>query len=107
MAEFRFVMKQWRRMCDGVRCDECILRNFCDADPCSRHDGELDVIEDTVLQWAAEHPEPVYPTWGEWLTAMGVLYRKNPNYYYRVSTYAQSPIPADIAQKLCLKPKEG
>lgn len=26
-----------------------------------------------VTAWAAEHPEPVYPTWGEWLEAQGIL----------------------------------
>ena len=110
MAEFRFVMRQWRRMCDGVRCDECILRNFCDADPCSRHDGEIDVIEDTVLQWAAEHPEPIYPTWWKYMCMIGVIPDTlgdktlgEVTVYRLMNTY----IPADIAQKLGLTPKDG
>jgi hypothetical protein len=54
-------------------------------------------IEQTVTEWAAEHPV-VYPTWGEWLQRI-----------YNSMNYAGifiTPIPADIAQKLGIEPKE-
>jgi hypothetical protein len=54
-------------------------------------------IEQTVTEWAAEHPEPVYPTWGEWLQRL-----------YNSMNYAGifiTPIPADIAEKLGIEPK--
>jgi hypothetical protein len=77
-------------------------------------------IEQTVAAWAAEHPEPVYPTWEEWLVANGIMepdnVRLNGNYrfYYNgkpvyniPSPKMFDPIPADLAQKLGIEPKEG
>lgn len=55
-------------------------------------------------QWAAEHPEPVYPTWFEYLYAIS-----NPDYFDLTELYTwmrHTPIPADIAQKLEIEPKE-
>lgn len=117
MAEFVQTMKDWRRLCDahtgdGDVCQRCPLgkvTNGCVA----IYEDEMDYagIEREVERWAAEHPEPVYPTWREWLLEMGV-YRKR----ILCDGVAQietdmlkecSPIPANIAEKLGLKPKEG
>jgi len=56
-----------------------------------------EIQEAVIKKWAAEHPESVYPTWGEWLQRM-----------YNSMNYAGifiTPIPADIAQKLGVPPK--
>ena len=106
MAEFRFVMKQWRRMCDDERCDKCILKNFCDADPCSMHDSEINVIEDIVLKWAEKHPEPIYPSFLVWLHKM-YPQMKGMSDFDVVLFLLETKIPDDIAQKLGLEPKEG
>jgi len=63
-------------------------------------------VEEAVMAWAAEHPEPVYPTWGEWLIAIGILYRDDPRHAYSISIKANTQIPADIAEKLGIEPKE-
>ena len=111
MAEHSFqeVMKQWHRMCKSIRsdCRECeiykkALREhccFCNKDTFG--EDAIKSVEIIVMQWAADHPEPVYPTWAEWLHAEGIV---------NLGTYcdkAFKPIPADIAQKLGLQPKEG
>ena len=105
MSEFVQTMKNWRRMCQHMSdmfgdssCDRCPLVG-CAA--IYEDDGEMDYadVKNKVDAWAAEHPEPVYPTWGEWLQRM-----------YNSMNYAGifiTPIPADIAQKLGLQTKEG
>ena len=58
------------------------------------------------MKWAAEHPELVYPTWFEWLSDMGLIVKNGDAYefhFIRATKY----IPADIAQKLGIKPKEN
>ena len=60
------------------------------------------------MAWAAEHPEPVYPTWGEYLASIGVMKPVQHDKAYEV-WFAQlysTNIPADIAEKLGIAPKE-
>ena len=125
MAEFTEVMRQARRMCKEQQNINCCVRcpinkNGCmvaaDAEYVDYADAEQE-----IMHWAAEHPEPVYPTWNEW-------YRKNfPDAYYdskricpmvfackrncdsetNCDKCRDRPIPADIAEKLGIKPKEG
>lgn len=123
MAEFVQTMKDWRRMCKEKRgmCKDCGLKaagNEC----CAIYDGDMDYanVETVVTNWAAEHPEPKYPTWAEWLESVHVLTNnksvtyKDGNvtygtkYYQSVSpnTEFYQPIPADIAEKLEIEPKE-
>lgn len=72
------------------------------------------------MQWAAEHPEPVYPTWDEWQNSVfpdaeiditpctfGSRDRLNCFFEKKCSTCNEQQIPADIAEKLGIKPKEG
>jgi site-specific recombinase XerC len=60
-----------------------------------------------IMKWAANHPEPVYPTWEEWLITQGVI-KENPSggVGYPMPKLFEH-IPADIAQKLGIEPKEG
>ena len=71
----------------------------------------IEEIEKAITDWAAENPEPVYPTWLEWLETMGlVFYKPITETESRATIFAPEaikPIPADIAQKLGIEPKEG
>lgn len=84
-------------------------------------DYELQEAETIITTWAAEHPEPVYPTWREWLIKLGIvsfetdfralLDTRPTTLANTVKAYineeGSKPIPADIAQKLGIEPKEG
>ena len=111
--EFQEVMKQWRRFCKSHNnCGECEFdgRGICGEAHLS--DVPYSDTEMRIMAWAAEHPEPVYPTWGEWLLEQGVLVadgaHSSMKYWYAVNhPKIMSRIPADIAQKLRIEPKEG
>lgn len=128
MAEFQEVMRQFDRMCKAnAGCYNCPLHEPDGiSDNCSigAFVNGSERIEREVMDWAAEHPEPVYPTWEEWLTDMGVFepLSSNPNMIQKnvgqvqlngIPVYAMPttkvfvPIPADIAEKLGIQPKEG
>lgn len=118
--EFVEVMRQWNRMCrtfdKGERCTECPIPNvhmcWYIGDDWIK-DKYYDEVENIVMSWAAEHPEPVYPTWGEWFEEHGDLIRgwhNATNVQWMAHTFSRllcTPIHADIAQKLGLQPKEG
>jgi hypothetical protein len=116
MADFVQTMKDWRRMCQFMdkeygnsSCDNCPLGG-CSAvyEMCGKENFAN--MERDISAWAAEHPEPVYPTWEEYLADLmtfDMMFDKtdNPN---SVENYMRkTPIPADIAQKLGIEPKEG
>ena len=112
MAEFTEVMHQWARMCEAYdMCKKCALNwediQFCHVPDTPR--GAVDFIERTVMDWAAKNPEPVYPTWFEWFAQLGLAYKDDDCTAggHRINVAALSkPIPADIAEKLGIKPKE-
>lgn len=110
---FQEVMRQFDRMCKAhagcVDCPlavkgsietKCSIGSFID---------ESEYVEREIMQWAAEHPEPVYPTWMEYLESIKVIVpRKN---YTVMDTYSliigqikTTRISADIAQKLGIEP---
>ena len=78
-------------------CNKSILKQT-DND---RVDGEK-----RIMSWAAEHPEPVYPTWAEWLETVGVVDVNQDKGFILMKPEVKNPIPADIAQKLGIEPKE-
>lgn len=124
MGEFLEVMKQKKRMCekykDGGIC-QSIDYNICPLkghELCSKPITLINVDkiqegEEIIMRWAAEHPEPVYPTWGEFLVSVKAIYEKWDDHIndYDNAEYAvkalRKPIPVDIAQKLGIEPKEG
>lgn len=76
-----------------------------------------EVLEQEIMDWAAKHPEPRYPSWKEWWE------EKFPNAdslirpcmfeseeYFGCKNFIgceqciNTPIPADIAEKLHIKP---
>lgn len=113
MAEFQEVMKQAKRMCVTVNdCDQCELMTdagcrfeiFADD---AKYSHEIERI---VMDWAAAHPEPRYPRWVDVLYEMGVFGNEvhNGNVHTCCLTdKAYAPIPADVADKLGIKPIGG
>lgn len=124
MAQFTEVMRQVRRMCESFsdgHCSECPIGNAnsleCGITVTSGMDCEE--VERRVMQWAAKHPEAAYPTWSEWQNRMfpdadvdicpcefGSKDRLKCNEKTCYQCIAE-PIPADIAEKLGIKPKEA
>lgn len=110
MAEFEEVVKQFRRMCETQGCDGCPMYPACNIGQCRKIAFERPKeFEAKVMQWAQEHHEPVYPTWGDWLAEQGVVIKDKigeNKYKYNTLRKVSTPIPADIAEKLEIKPKE-
>ena len=124
MSEFIEVMRQAKRMCEAFNdgdCRECPIGDAdeleCGITVTSWMDCEE--VERRVMQWAAEHPEPVYPTWREWQNSMfpdaGRYILPCEFGSYDRFKCSETPcdkcmkrqIPADIAEKLGIKPTEG
>lgn len=115
MGEFQDVMKQFDRMCwyyqRKRKCPMACPMNGVNISQCRKVAfEEPKETEEIVMAWAAEHPV-VYPTWVEWLVDSGVFPQKMstiPSVAFNTIRDSLSvEIPADIAQKLGIKPKEG
>lgn len=125
MAEFTEVMRQAKRMHDmynrgGYSCADCPLD--CSDGRCMLDFDDKfkpEEVECYIMDWAAEHPEPVYPSWRE---AWNELFPQDkyipcPVLYFGVGgcdhddkfcvNCKSRPIPAEIAEKLGIRPKEG
>lgn len=107
MAEFQEVMRQWRRFCKSHNnCGEC---EFDGKGICGDHhltEVPFADIELRIMAWAAEHPEPVYPSIAKYLERFGIIIRRDGTLeadFFK----ANEPMSAEIAQKLGIEPKEG
>ena len=115
MADFVQTMKDWRRMCitandgpDTTKCDNCPMgeSRLCGFEKSDIGDHELQEAETFITTWAAEHPEPVYPSMAKYLEQFGIIIRRDGAVeadFFK----AHEPMDADIAQKLGIEPKEG
>lgn len=102
MAEFKKVMQQWRRFCKSHNnCGECEFDGKGICVEAHLSDVPYTDIELRIMAWAAEHPEPVYPSYLE------VFEWGHEKTWAEIKDILASPIPADIAQKLGIEPKEG
>ena len=106
MAEFVEVIKQFDRLCGSTDCIECPMEGHCCVAD-ARNDP--DVFEKSVMDRAKEHPEHVYPTWIEWMRDIGLAEKPGLWNYFTGNVFATTkiyqPIPADIAERLGIKPK--
>lgn len=108
MADFAQTMKDWHRMCKAMSdkdshdaCSGCPLGEY-GCPPIYEgfniyKDVDFEVVGERIAAWAAENPEPVYPSWSEFLNNIGL------------PTYGDlnTPIRPDIAKMLGLEPKES
>lgn len=102
MSDFTQTMKDWQRMCDAhINCSHCPLEH-CISPAHTKWDEDFDRLERIVDAWAAEHPEPKYPTWTEYFRMTGVF----PSWSGH-EILDHRPIPAEIAEKLGIQPEEG
>ena len=116
MSDFVQTMKDWRRMCQAMEkerpndaCSGCRLEGYgCPAIYEDNSNVDFADVDKNVTAWAAEHPV-VYPTWCEWLTDQAVMVVGERGCYGNIlpTNKIFEPIPADIAQKLGIEPKEG
>ena len=112
MAEFKEVMRQWGRYCKGYTenhnddCDGCPFEINGSCTSYAKDNAQrAEQIEKRIMSWAAEHPEPVYPTWEQAIAEMYL--RSGRTKYHNIAEWKiNEPIPADIAQKLGIEPKK-
>lgn len=134
MAEFTEVIKQAKRMCKAQNhCYRCPINVICNVNDCNKRTScvaaicDVERLERIVMDWAAAHPEPRYPSWNEaWgklfpsvvsppcKTFFGLSCDYIGREYVGKSCYVEGcrecleqPIPADIAEKLGIKPIGG
>lgn len=110
--EFVEVIKQFNRICNShAECAGCPIseqmHSFC-LDDCKFNLLEEAVkMEAVITEWAAEHPEPKYPSWWQYLADIGVLpHELTPAQIDPVDGLLKQ-IPDETAIKLGIKPKEG
>ena len=124
MAEYSVVIREAKRMCwhytQGGNHDKCPMYPACNVSQCRKIAFERPAdFEARVMQWAAEHPEPVYPTWGEWLLSVGAAKKIPTGIPYQLAdghivepsweivVLTGERIPNDTAEKLGIEPKEA
>lgn len=122
MAEFTETMRQAKRLC-AAHYGMCSTNNCpLDSGEACRLNIDLDgedynELERIIMDWAKEHPEPVYPSWEEgWKQlfpeSSGTPCPANYGKKYRniccvnvlCVNCKQRPMPAEIAEKLGIKP---
>ena len=106
MAEFSDVIKQFKRMCKSISPAKC-TRGECpmgceNIGQCRKVAFERPSdFEQRVMSWAAEHTETIYPTWFEWFKTV-----ISDEEMLQRGLCWDMQIPADIAKKLGIEPKE-
>lgn len=125
MTNFAQTMHDWQRMCkyfdEHYRedcCRICPIQN-CGAIWEMEDTTNWGEIEEIISTWAAEHKEPIYPTWREYLKKMSLIDERDiqfqecspNNVYYKIdknaailNEKANQSIPAKIAAALGLEP---
>ena len=119
MAEFTEVMRQVKRMCDATvsaRCHECTLWRP-ETESCSLYGDDDGVdyadMERRVMAWAAEHPEPRYPSWREaWQSLFPCADDPCPAQWFcedcpkdvECAQCVERPMSKKVAEKLGIKP---
>lgn len=115
LTKFAQTMHDWQRMCkyfeNHYDCNYCPLKN-CGAIWEMDDITDWEKIEKSIDTWAAENPEPKYPTWREYLVNIGLIketvlwnYNEQETIKYFLNEKAESPILPEIAEKLGLKPQ--
>lgn len=126
MADFQEVMRQAARMCRAhEECEECPVGKIADMVPsgCLFGSGiDAGYIEEKIMGWAEENPEARNPSWDEaWKMVFptgagtpcpadfGVQCKPDGgcSACRSCKVCRERPIPADIAEKLGIRPIGG
>ena len=109
MAEFQYVIQQFDRMCNTCAgCIGCPLRDPDGiSDKCSIGEFVVDPsrIEQIVIQWAKDHPEPKPISWGQYLCDIGLI-GDCVCFDEVVNRLFNNYIPEETVEKLGLRDKE-
>lgn len=132
MAEFQEVINQYKRMCGTIECDgeKCKISQMAfEFKTCEQWVCRFpNLAEEIVMEWAANHPKPMYPTWQQWHEqtfpnrgafanilpclfipkTMGVCGGEfiGASAVTACSECRKQRIPADVAEKLGIKPDD-
>lgn len=121
MMNFAQTMHNWQRMCKYFSehynedcCRICPIQN-CGAIWEMEDTTDWEEIEKIINTWAVEHPEPIYPSWREYLKKMGLTTPKSVYFSDEngagvkledgLTEKADKPIPVVIAAALGLEPR--
>lgn len=128
--EFVETMRQAHRMCMTYlnnccqHCPLCDENGNCEMDAFSEKSFDAQALESTIMDWAKKNLEPAYPSWKEWHQATfgKSIFGSCPNEFgcpcpttpdiadrNDCARCVKQPIPAEIAEKLGIKPvvREG
>ena len=110
MAEFKEVMRQFRRMCHACPCCVgCPFKEELDLENCeptaSYNEEDLDIWETTVMEWARKHPEPKPITVRDLLSYIAV--HIDPDTCFSVDTLLNKEIPKELVEQFNLRVIKG
>ena len=117
---FQEVVKHWKRLCSSLQNDQLSCMEKCPlaSNPVCGElyratSKDIEKFEYTVMKWAEDHPEPVYPTWWEWLSENGIVPQKvDPDTAFKIfkedgcCSGLVEQIPSEIAEKIGVLPKK-
>ena len=113
MAEYNDIIKHFKRMCryynNKATQNDCPL--YCKGHGCNISHCRMLAFDDkkfanVVMAWAAEHPEPVYPSIAKYLERFGIMIRRDGSLqadFFR----ANEPMSAEMAKLLGISSGEG
>lgn len=112
MADFKEVMRQYKRMCHTYpQCEGCPLREQEGYDwNCGPSDlpddiEEMDIWETTVIEWARTHPEPKPITVRDLLSYIAV--HIDPDTCFSVDALLNKEIPKKLVEQFNLRVIKG
>jgi len=108
MAEFKEVMKQYKRMCKSYPgCVDCPLVELgwdCQPDALIEEE-DFDIWETTVMDWARNHPEPKPITIRDLLSY--IARHIDSNTCFSVDALLDKEIPEELVEKFNLRVIKG
>lgn len=110
MAEFSEVMHNIQRRCNlcgqGEKFSCTIEGSICSRMSGMPYNADWSALEKEVMAWAAEHPEPVYPSIAKYLEQFGIMIRRDGSlqaHFFK----AHEPMSAEMAKLLGISSMEG
>lgn len=109
MADFKEVMKQYKRMCKSYKdCGDCPFKKELgwDCEPMELVEEEdMDIWETTVMEWARTHPEPKPVTVRDLLSYIAEYI--DPNTCFSIDALLDKKIPEKLVERFNLRVIKG